>query len=164
MASWSVFEPSQTEPGTFEAADRSAFVKDGWCWPALFIPPIWLVYRRMWIVLLCWLAVVAALSAGQSLLAPPAGLVSMLEVMFALWFALEANALRRWTLARGGWRFTGIAAGVDRIDAEQRYFASHAGAMDGFLASPLPRSSINARSRSSEGVIGVFPEPLGPGR
>jgi hypothetical protein len=161
MASWSVYEPRETEPQTFEAADRSAFVKDGWCWPALLIPPIWLVYRRMWLGLLGWLGVVAALSVAERMLAPPAGLVPALEVMFALWFALEANALRRWTLARQGWRFAGIAAGADRVDAEQRFFAGRT--MDGFVSSAPPRSTVNARSRSSEGVIGVFPEPYGRG-
>ena len=33
--------------------DPTAFVaiKDGFCWPALFIPLVWTVYRRLWVVL-----------------------------------------------------------------------------------------------------------------
>jgi hypothetical protein len=81
-------------------------------------------------------------------------------VLFALWFALEANAMRRWTLSRNGWRFAGVAAGADRVDAEQRFFERHAGAMQGFIAPP-PRSPARPQDRSSETVIGVFPEPAG---
>jgi hypothetical protein len=162
MASFSVYEPPETAPGSFEAADGSAFVKDGWCWPALLIPPIWLIWRRMWLVFLLWLAAVVAISLLAALTRLPEAAVSAVETGFWLWFALEANALRRWTLARHGWRFAGIATGVDRVDAEHRFFARHG------LAAPVPvppgahgaaaAPARLAQPAAATGVIGVFPE------
>ena len=35
-----------------QRADRLAFVKDGFSWPALFVPLLWLIYHRMWIELI----------------------------------------------------------------------------------------------------------------
>ena len=32
--------------GSFEAADGSVFVKDGFCWPAFSSRPLWLLFRR----------------------------------------------------------------------------------------------------------------------
>jgi hypothetical protein len=161
MASFSVCEPPETAPGSFEAADRSAFVKDGWCWPAFFIPPVWLLWRRLWLVFLFWLAAIVAISVVASLTAAPGAAISAVEIGFWLWFALEANALRRWTLARRGWRFAGIATGVDRVDAEHRFFARRGLA----TAPPLPPQSVGqpvlpraAQPTASAGVIGVFPE------
>lgn len=161
MASWTVLEPPASIAGSFEAADHSAFVKDGWCWPALLIPPIWLVWRRMWLVLLGWSAVALMISLASSLLDLPAAPAAGLEVLFALWFALEANAMRRWTLIRNGWRFAGIATGADLVDAEHRHFhrrrlprppSRHGGA-----APPL--APLAQRSASGEPIIGMFPEP-----
>ena len=137
-------------------------MKDGWCWPALLFPPLWLVYRRMWLVLLGWLLVIAALSVAAVVLKPPAGIVPIVDALFAFWLALEANALRRWTLMRNGWRFRGLATGVDRVDAEQRFFAAGAGDIEGSVPAPPSRSA--PRARAPEAVLGVFPEPYGSQR
>ena len=156
MASWTVFEPPGAEPNSFEAADRSAFVKDGWCWPALLIPPVWLLWRRMWLVFLGWLLVMAAVAVAGTLAKVPDPLISGVEALFALWFALEANALRRWTLAGKGWRFAGIATGCDRIEAEHRFFERRADA-----APFVPAATPVMPTRQTEAVLGVFPEPWG---
>ena len=66
--------------------------------------------------------------------------------------------MRRWTLARNGWRFAGIATGADRVDAEQRFFATRGVAGSAALAR-APAAAPAPRDRSAETVIGVFPEP-----
>ncbi len=157
MASFSVFEPPATQPGSFEAADASAFVKDGFCWPALFVPPVWLIWRRMWLVFLCWLAASVAMSVAAARLGLMDCVVLGIEALFAVWFALEANAFRRWTLTRKGWRFAGIATGVDLVDAEHRFFARARS-----VALPPARRDVAAAPsapRPAEPVIGLFPEP-----
>jgi hypothetical protein len=93
------------------------------------------------------------------------GVVLGIEALFAVWFALEANAFRRWTLTRKGWRFAGIATGVDLVDAEHHFFARARS-----VALPPARRDVAAAPsapRPGEGVIGLFPEPwdgIGDGR
>jgi hypothetical protein len=158
MASYSVFEPPGSEPQSFEASERSAFVKDGWCWPALLFPPIWLLWRRMWLVFLFWLTVVVAIGVAGTLIALSDGALAILDTVFALWFALEANAMRRWTLARNGWRFAGIATGADRVDAEHRFF-SRSTSESVVPARLPPRPRTAGAASSGEAVLGMFPEP-----
>src|SRR5690349_7511415 len=84
------------------AADPLAlvFVKEGFNWPALFIPEIWLIARRMWLVLALDILGVVLLS----ILLDNVPLVSGLIVLWLarILFALEANGLRRWTYYRHG--------------------------------------------------------------
>jgi hypothetical protein len=161
MAAWSVYEPPGTEPTGLEAADRSVFVKDGWCWPALFIAPIWLLWRRMWLVLLGWLVVSVLIGAGAAMFRLPEGIAFAIAAVFGLWFALEANALRRWTLARQGWRFAGVATGADLTDAEHRFFERLAFADQPRAPVPTRPSYVAAAQPVASGtaVVGVFPEP-----
>ncbi|MDQ0467386.1 DUF2628 domain-containing protein [Labrys wisconsinensis] len=161
MASWSVFEPPASPPGSFEAADASAFVKDGWCWPALLIPPVWLLWRRMWLVFLGWLGALVAINLAGRLAQAPDAVTGGIEILFFLWFALEANALRRWTLAGKDWRFVGIATGSDRVEAEHRFFASRSTPP---VVPAEPTATPGLSGRDAEPVLGVFPHPWGGGR
>lgn len=162
MASWSVYEPPGTEPGSIASADGSVFVKDGWSWGALLVPPVWLLWRRMWLVFLAWLAVALVFGAVETVLNAGTAVTGWAEALFALWFALEANAMRQWTLARNGWRSAGIATGSDRVDAEHRFFARRAGgaADPAFVPGQASGARGPAASRS-EAVLGIFPETSG---
>ena len=160
MQVFTVHEP----PGELAAevrAERTAFVKEGFCWPALFIAAIWLLYRRMWWVFLGYLVLGILLGLLTSRM--PAGPGIALDLLFAFWFALEANALRRWSLARKGWRMVGFASGRNRAEAERSFFLRRERAAPprteparapslGLVRRPAPPDRDPA-------VIGVFPEP-----
>ncbi|OCC02640.1 hypothetical protein BA190_23425 [Labrys sp. WJW] len=173
MPSWFVFEPAKTAPDTLEAADKSVFVKDGFSFGAFLVTPVWLLWRRMWLVFLAWLGLqvaLAVLTSTFSLDQRAAGIVSLLV---SLCFALEANALRAWTMRRQGWRFTGIATGHTLQEAEQRHFEGRslaapaaanpptAGTRPPGQEFPGPWSSALGRNSGSPNVLGVFPEPHG---
>ncbi len=159
MRVYTVHEP----PGelTPEArAERTAFVKEGFCWPALFIAPIWLLYHRMAWGFLGYL--VLSLLMGALVARLPAGAGSALSFLFAVWFALEANALRRWSLARKGWTTVGVASGRNRAEAEHGFFlrrerASHRAGPPRTPSPGLPRRP--AMPDRDPAVIGLFPEP-----
>ena len=108
------------ELGPAEAAERAAFVKDGFCWPALIIPLIWLIWRRMWLTLVLYVVAASVLMAATSPLGDAIGFAA--AVLFGLLFASEANNLRRWTLQRRGWTEAGLSVGRSLADAEVRYF------------------------------------------
>ena len=168
MRVYTVYGPPETAAPP-DHLETLVFVKEGFCWPAFFIAPLWLVFHRLWLGLLLWLAMVAALVlAGDMLLAPPAAIA--VAALFAFAFALEANELRRWTLDRRGWRFFGIAAGRSLAEAEHRFFVAllHApSGKTGRLAAPraaaAKRAPASAHGPASRGapppVIGHFPQP-----
>ena len=52
----------QSEAPDIEArADALQFVKEGFCWPAFFVPALWLIYCRMWIELVLFVVIFGAL-------------------------------------------------------------------------------------------------------
>ena len=61
MTVYSVYEPDKEAPDLAVRADRLAFVKEGFSWPALFLPALWLLYQRMWIELIVFVVAFAAL-------------------------------------------------------------------------------------------------------
>ncbi len=80
----------------------------------------------------------------------------------ALWFALEANNLRRWTLDGTGWRMIGVSEGRDLLDVERNFYAGED------LSVPLPPAPPSPPDRPAvpptpqppqTPVVGLFPEP-----
>ncbi len=104
-----------------EAADLR-FVKEGFSWLALFFPLLWLLFNRMWLVLLGWLAVGIALAAVSNFWPAAEGGVTVVALLFALWFAFEANGLRRWSLAGKGHALIDVVVGRNRGEAELAFF------------------------------------------
>lgn len=140
-------------------ADRR-FVKEGFSWPALFVPLLWLLFHRMWLPLLGWLAAGVALSAAGTVWPASEGAVTAAALLFALWFAFEANGLRRWSLDRKGWPMVDIVNGRDRWEAELSHFRKLAlGAAPPARAPGAARAAVPGAPRRGDAVVGgLFPE------
>jgi hypothetical protein len=112
MRVYSVHRPpvggTHTPPAAREAGPL--LIREGFSWGAFFFGPLWLLAQRLWLAALAWLVLVVL----ASLLSPWAGL----GLQFLL--AAEARNLRRWTLARRGWREVGVVAAPDQAWATQR--------------------------------------------
>ncbi|WP_181708647.1 DUF2628 domain-containing protein [Chthonobacter rhizosphaerae] len=156
MTLYTVHAPS-ADGRSASDTDRVAFVKDGFAWPALLVPILWLPYRRMWWPLLGFLAGSIAIGLLGRLVGE--GPSTAIAILFSVWFALEANAMRRWTLARRGFALVGVVEGRDRDTAERRFFEDW---LSGLGPSPAPAPAGPAAPRSAaSGVIGLFPEREG---
>jgi hypothetical protein len=139
------------------------FVKEGFSWPALIIPELWLIFRRMWLVIIVYLAVALMVMAIDQQLG---GRVPGVFLTLAhLLFALEGNELRRWTLARHGYRLIGVAEGRRVGDAEIRFFYE----LESLRPQPAPASEPTAPTPptppapSTPATSRPFPEtPAGP--
>jgi len=141
-----------------DAAERAAFVKDGFCWPALFIPVLWLLWRRLWLVLLAYLIAVTAIGAVQIIAGE--GAATIILIAFAIYFAAEANNARRWSLSRRGWTPTGEAFGHSRDEAEIRYFSSRERHDDGDRGdTPVPAKATLAPAAAVASVAGLNIDP-----
>lgn len=172
MAIYTVLAPPSRGGDTRPDPDNAVFVKDGFCWPVLFFAVPWLIYRRMWLVLLLYIlaAGAAAFLLGRTNIGDLGGFIVILLVIL---FALEANNLRRWTLERNGHRFIGLAEGRNLEEAEIRFF-SRAEAADVAVTLPPPtpptpptptvppvppRMGPVQPSAEAGDVVGLFPAP-----
>jgi len=164
---YAVYEPPAGTKDLTERAEKLAFVKEGFSWPAFFIPLLWLLYQRMWIeftvLLLIYIGVSVAIGADSQAQA----LSFWINLAISVLFAFEANDLREASLRRRGYRFAGTASGRSRTDAERSFFnlwlpeqirqareteAMPAPSRDTEIRPPLPHGE-------GEQVIGLFPRP-----
>ena len=167
MAIYTVLVPGSAEAESDPMA--AVFVKEGFCWPALFFALPWLIFRQLWWVLAGYIVVVAVVGVigdqlGDAFTGPA------LVVLHFL-FALEANELRRWTLRRHGYRLTAVVEGRGIEEAEIRYFAGlSARAASDVPDQPTPPPPAPppptlrplgpiAPSAEAGDVIGLFPAP-----
>jgi hypothetical protein len=79
-------------------------------------------------------------------------------LLIAFLVGLEASTLRRFTLARRGWRNIGLVSGTNMEAAEQRFFNDWAAA-NGTDYSPPPLPPSAASPLHSPPILGLFPEP-----
>ncbi|WP_346893093.1 DUF2628 domain-containing protein [uncultured Roseibium sp.] len=139
-----------------EAADRLVFIADRFSWFAFGFSIIYLLWHRMWLVLLGYLVVATALELSVSMLGDAAPAVATLAI--SLLFAFEANGLRRWTLERKGWRMIAVTCGANVEEAELRFFR---GLDDGTTEPPPPPPSLHPTAQpiipriGTEHVVGL---------
>ncbi len=170
MPLYTVFAPPPQAGETAPDPVRFLFVKDGFCWPALFIPELWLLFRKMWLVFVVFLGASVALSILGSRYGGPLPWITL--ALLHLLFALEANALRRWKLVSRGWAFIGVVDGRRR-EVETRFFAEwqppvvtappppppQTPATTSVPALPPPQSATPSAEAGE--IVGLFPAPGG---
>lgn len=142
--------------------DDMVFVKEGFCWPALFVPVLWLIYRRMWLGLVVWLLAGLALSG----LIQFGGLEDTARVAIllglTLLFAFDANDWLRWNLGRKGFREVAVVAGPGPTEAEARYFQARLGGQAAAVPPSAPSRPVPPpvpRSLTESPALGLYPEP-----
>jgi Protein of unknown function (DUF2628) len=157
MAVYTVHEPPRRNDDTLAHTDRFAFVRDGFSWPAFLFAPLWMARHRLWLALIVYLLVVFALGAATRVLGV-GDWVLVIGLLVALLVGFEASTLRRYGLARLGWKILGVVVGDDLESAERRFF-------DAWVVgrvprpAPTPPASGPAAPVPSGPIIGLFPEP-----
>lgn len=101
--------------------DEAELVKEGFCWPALILGPIWAAWHGLWLPGLALLALTVLLSLIGQVWPGVEAVTSILGFAVAALFGGEANDLRRRRLARAGWRHAGVVGGRG-IDTAHRRF------------------------------------------
>lgn len=166
MAIYTVLAPPPRDGDPAKEALNTAFVKDGFSWPALLFAAPWMIYRRMWLTLVVYVAVMTALAYAMQRAGGDFG--ASVVLLVHLLFALEANNLRRWTLERRGFRLVAVAEGRNIEEAEIRYFSSRE-AGDTTLPvppvpapPPAPTTVLAPPTPSTPGVVYYRPDPIRP--
>jgi hypothetical protein len=163
MPVFTVHEPpprDRDDPTT--VTDRFVFVRDKFSLWAFLFGPVWMIWRRLWLVLLLYIIVMALLQTALWAVAAPAGVRFAVGELIALLIGFEASTLRRWTYARRNWINHGAVVADNEEGAERRFF-------DAWIARerPMPQPPVPAPYRSAAdppAVIGLFPEPQSPPR
>ncbi|TGQ38604.1 DUF2628 domain-containing protein [Mesorhizobium sp. M00.F.Ca.ET.216.01.1.1] len=132
MAIYVVMEP----PGRTEKPDATTFVRDGFSWLGFLVPPLWLLWHRLWIEAALAFVAMAVLSLlGERLGLALAG--SLLSLLVSLYVGLEGQGMRIAALRRRGWHEWGVVE-ADRLDDADIRYALEADA-DADDEAPVPR-------------------------
>ena len=123
-------------------------IKEGFCWPALLAPPLWLIYRLQFLGLLAYLSATAILSAAVKYTGMEPLLGLSLSIVLSLLVASLANDWRRWRLAAKGYDLVAITAANNLRQAEQKIFhydwlsARSANNEEAKTGDPMPASAL----------------------
>jgi hypothetical protein len=163
MSVYTVHAP--TAPDLREQTDKFVFVRDGFHFWAMLLGPFWLAWHRLWLVLLGYLGVMIVMGVVLALLGASSDVRTLVFVLLALLMGLEAASLRRWTYSRGRWRQIDFVVADDEEAAERRFFDRWTESRDTGPAPSLHVPTAPNQPRgivpSSQGIIGLFPEPGG---
>jgi hypothetical protein len=140
MASWIVMQPAGV--GRATGTTNAAFIRDGFSLLAFLVPPLWLLWHRLWIEAALAFAVLlmAAVIGRATGVATAASLISLLVSIFV---GLEGNGLRIAALLRRGWRNWGVVDAGNLDDAETCY-ATAIASDDGVPDQAPMQLSVNA--------------------
>jgi hypothetical protein len=159
MAVYTVHEPP---PKRYEQAsdpERFMFVRDGFSFWAFLFGPLWMLRHRMWLVLVGYVGVSAALEIVFRLLGTLGVAKFAIGFLLSLLIGFEAATLQRFTLGRRRFANVGVIVADDMESAERRFF-------DVWVKSggAAPRVVPPSQQAAAAGdVIGLFPQP-GPRR
>jgi hypothetical protein len=163
-----------TNGADIAATDRFAFVRDGFHFWAAVLGPVWLAWHRLWLALIGWLVLMAAIDVAMVRLGVVSGAIFLADVLLALLLGFEAASLKRWTLSRRNWRQLDIVVADDEEAAEHRFFdrwtakqrslSNDQASVDRGAPPPtrdIPGQPFSRPPPSRDEIIGLFPEPGG---
>lgn len=143
-------------------ADRVVFVRDRFAVWAFLLTPLWLIVKRLWLVLLLYVLFTIAVWAVLHVTGVRPSIRFAVMLAVSLLVGLEASTLQRWTLARRKWKQVGVVVARNAEDAERRFFAQWVPRKE--AATPPPaevpsRFTPPAINQTAPHPIGFFPEP-----
>ena len=121
MRLFTVHARTGTKPAT-------RLVREGFSFPAFLFGPLWLLWHALWLGLLGYLLLAAAIAAI------PDPWENWAALALQLLLGLHARDIQRWTLARRGFTTEGVVAGRDEEEALLRLVSARPGLARGVMA------------------------------
>jgi hypothetical protein len=165
MPIYTIHEPPLRTAGASADPVRFVFVRDGFYVWAFLLTPFWMLWHRLWLVLVSYVVLLALFDGLLRFAGASAGVIALVGILISLLIGLEAGPLRRFTLRRRRWRNAGLVSGYDLEDAERRFFDTwvrRAPSRNDWSSAPTPPpfgAAVAAHTADASGVIGLFPEP-----
>jgi len=158
MSVYTVHQPPLRAVDAAPDPERFVFVRDGFYVWAFLVPWAFMLWYRLWLVLLIYVVVSAGLETAMYYAGFAGYAIALVGFLTSLLIGFEAASLRRFTLSRRGWKNIGVVTGDDLESAEQRFFAAW------LRAAPAPPAEMPVppplpHAPRPPDVIGLFPEP-----
>ena len=161
MPAFAILEPPASQYAEIERADRFIFLPERFSLGAFVFGPLWMIWRRLWVVLILYVVGVGLIGYGLRLLGVSWFTVAMVFGLIQLLVGLDATSLVRWTRIRHGWRECGIVIADDLDTAERRFFDNRAAPRPPGPSSVPTAGPLGAGQIAHPDIIGLFPEPGG---
>ncbi len=163
MSVYTVHEPPLRAAEASPDPERFVFVRDGFYFWAFLLTPVWMLWHRLWLVLLIYVVVTVGIENVMHFAGVGVAAESLVVLLISLLVGAEAGTLRRFTLARRGWRQVGVVGGTDAETAERRFFDAWTnnaapGKPGERPASPHVPPPLPPMPHSPD-IVGLFPEP-----
>lgn len=121
MTTYTVYMPPKDN--LVKSEENFLLIPDTKATLALFFPPFWLVWYKLWLPLMIYFCVIVAIMILA--FTSPSIAVSYLSILPGLYLLLEGYELVRKNLESKGWQFAGIVEGENKEEAEIRFIADH---------------------------------------
>ena len=149
MQTYTVHEAPEVSADRLERAERLTFVKDGFSLIAAVLAPLWLLANRLWLAFAGYLVAIIVLQLIGWAFGISQTSIQWLVIALHILIGLEADSIRRWTLARNGYSVVGSVTGRNGDDCERRFFESWL--KDQPLFSPAALAARDSERRSGTG-------------
>lgn len=162
-STFTIHLPKDALPGDERALERAEIVRDGFSWGAFFVPALWFLWHRHWVVAVLALVGTVGLSFGLAALRLPGGAILALELLVHLFIGLEGSSIRRLAYRMRRRPTTGLVIAADEAEAETKGFArwlepETVGGPASTAAAASVRIAPLVRQGGSEPVLGLFPD------
>jgi len=98
------------------------FLPDRFNWLAFFLPPIWALSRRLWLVFVLIVAAIIILNFFAMVFFLP---MVWIYLLGSWWLAMAANSIEGLFLARQGWQVISFVEASDLVAAEEQFFGTY---------------------------------------
>jgi len=160
MARFVIFEPPQASG--YEAAAKAILVRDGFSFWGFLIPPLWLLWHRLYIEAALIVLALVALGLLGDRVQGIGFAASMLTFLLSIYVGLEGAALRMAALRRRGWIEGGTLEADAVADAEIRYaLAERESRKPAEAAPPLQTAPSVAARTAAAPALGLLTYPRG---
>lgn len=156
MTTFTLHLPRDARPGDPTALEQAELVKDAFSWGAFFFTFLWFFVHRLWLAGIGVLILVFAFGGVLELLNVHPTAATLAALLLQVLIGLEANSLRRWTLARRGLPVADVVTAADRDEAEAKAIVRWLEARPAPTRNPASQPVLS--TPRPEPVIGLFPD------
>ncbi len=110
------------KPEAAEPTERVELLREGFSFFAFALNFFWLIFHRMWWVLLGYVALMLALGVAVQVLKLPETTMILLQTFINLLLGFHAYDLQGWVLKRKGYRLAGVLVAESELSAQRRYY------------------------------------------
>ena len=167
MSIFTVHEPPLRARDSVPDPERFVFVRDGFYFWAFALTPLWMIWHRMWLVLLIYLIVTVGADSALHYAGIGSGSVVVVELLISFLVGFEAArcGVSRWRGAAG--KMSALSAATMSTPPSGDFSTPGPGRqrkrssrrrISGPAAAPPP----SAAHAATPGIVGLFPEPGAP--